>query len=207
LKDQKSRGFVITPEPVNTFRSFQMDLNKLSVVIMGMSPYPQVDKNGYKSNGLAFCCEQYGGMSPSLEKFYEACEDNLDEIFFDKPLSLQYLVDQGVMLTNASLTCTKDSPDVHKELWKPFWKQVFDKIFFARTGLVFILMGNNAQELEEFTNPVGHHILKCEHPVASSYRKDKMRHNNVFTETNKLLIGMQGPLARIEFNYGQVLPF
>ncbi len=211
LKRQKSIGLTITPHSENTFRSFQIPLEQLKVVVMAMSPYPQVDRNGHKSNGIALDCEQYGGMSPSLSKFYEGIEEDVYEGLClecnRELLSLQWLIDQGMMFTNASLTCLKDSPDVHKELWKPFWKQVFEKIFFQRTGLIFILMGNNAQELEEFANPVGHHILKCEHPVAASYRKDKMKHNNVFSEANHILEGMNGKEYIIEYNYNEILPF
>lgn len=211
LKRQKSLGLTITPHSDNTFRSFQMNLENLKVVTMAMSPYPQVVNSEYKANGIALDCENYGGLSPSLTKLYEAFEDDLFEGLCltcnRENLSLQYLVDQGMMLTNASLTCLKDSPAVHMKLWRPFWKQVFEKVFFTRTGLVFIFMGNDAQELEEYTNPVGHHVLKCEHPVASSYRKDKMKHNNVFSECNKLLIGMNGPEAMIEYNYSEILPF
>lgn len=84
---------------------------------------------------------------------------------------------------------------------------MFEKIFFPRTGLIFMLLGSNAAELEAYTNPVGHHVLKCEHPVASSYRKDKMRHNKIFSKANELLEGMNGKEFKIEYNYSQILPF
>lgn len=211
LKRQKGIGLTITPASENTFRSFQIDLNSLKVVLIAQSPYPQVDRNGHKSNGISLDCEQYGSLSPSLSKFYEAVESDIyDGLCLEcnrELLSLQWLIDQGMMFTNASLTCLKDSPDAHKELWKPFWKLVFEKIFFPRTGLIFMLLGSNAAELEEYTNPVGHHVLKCEHPVASSYRKDKMRHNNIFSKANELLEGMNGKELKIEYNYSQILPF
>jgi len=211
LKREKGVGLTITPASDNTFRSFQLDLNNLKIVVMAMSPYPQVHNGEYKSNGIALDCSQYGGLSNSLVKFYEAVEDDIyDGLCLEcnrENLSLQWLIDQGMMFTNSSLTCLKDSPDAHKELWKPFWKQVFEKIFFPRTGLIFMLLGNNAQELEDFTNPVGHHVLKCEHPVASSYRRDKMKHNNIFSKANELLEGMNGADYKIEYNYNEILPF
>lgn len=211
LKRQKSLGLIITPASENTFRSFQIDLNSLKIVLIAQSPYPQVDRNGHKSNGIALDCEQYGGLSPSLSKFYEAVESDVyDGLCLEcnrELLSLQWLIDQGMMFTNASLTCLKDSPDAHRELWKPFWKLVFEKIFFPRTGLIFMLLGSGAAELEEYTNPVGHHVLKCEHPVRSVYEKRKFNHNNIFSKANELLEGMNGKEFKIEYNYSQILPF
>ncbi len=169
-----------------------------------MSPYPQVDGGKYRSNGIAIDCRNYGRISPSLAKLQEAIEEDLfDGLCLEcnkDNLSLQPLIDQGMMFTNASLTCLKDSPSSHHGLWEPFWKQVFEKIFFQRTGLIFILMGQDAQELEEYTNPVGHHVLKCEHPVKASYEKRKMKHNNVFSKANRLLEGMNGPLYKIDYS-------
>lgn len=211
LKKQKSKGFIIAPHYEDTFRSFEIDLDRLKVVIMAMSPYPQVENGTYKANVIAIDCRNYGGISPSLAKLYEGIEDDLyDGMCLScerENVSLQYLIDQGVMLTNTSLTCTKDSPDVHNGLWKPFWKQVFEKIFFQRTGLIFILMGKNAEQIGEYTNPVGHHILKCEHPVKSSYERRKMKHNNVFSQSNKLLEEMNGEDFKIQYNYRELCPF
>lgn len=211
LKRQKSKGFEITPESENLFRSFEIDLNSLKIVLMAMSPYPQVVDGKYKSNGIALDCRNYGGISPSLSKLYEAIEDDMYEGLClecnrENP-SLQYLVDQGMMLTNASLTCIKDNPSSHDELWKPFWQKVFDKVFLTQTGLIFIFMGKQAEFYEQYTNVLAHHVLKCEHPVKSSYERRKMKHNNVFSQANELLKGMNGPEYMIEYNYDEIAPF
>lgn len=183
--------FKITPESKNVFNAFQVDLNKLNIVILGMSPYPQVILNTRKAIGVAFSCEQYGGISPSLTKLYDAIEDDVyDGLALDrdkKERSLQYLVRQGILLGNAALTCIKDRPESHIELWRPFWRLVFDKIFSTKSGLIFIFMGKNSQELEQYVDPSIHHILECEHPVASSYQNRAMRHERVFSRASKIL--------------------
>lgn len=200
----------VTPPSGEVFKSFQIDLDKLKVVVMGQSPYPQVNLGNYKACGLAFDCSSYGEVSPSLRKLYEAIEDdeyNGMKLSFDHgTLSLQYLVDQGVMLTNSALTCTKDNPTAHEELWVPFWRAVFDNILWTKTGLIFIFMGKQAQNLEQYTDPFAHHILKCEHPAKSSYEKRKMIHNNVFSKANKLIQGMNGIQNRVEWLKDQ-MPF
>lgn len=199
----KAEDRKITPEYKNTFKSFDIDLDKLKVIIVGMSPYPQINLNSYRADGIAFDCSKYGKVSPSLSKLYQAIEDDSYEGmnlgFNHENLSLQYLIDQGVMLTNAALTCTKDNPKAHEELWKPFWRKVFDDILWTKTGLIFILMGQQAQELEQYTDPLAHHILKCEHPVKSSYEHRKMIHNNVFSRCNLLLEGMNGKNFTIDW--------
>lgn len=185
---EDGQKYKITPDSQNVFKAFEIDMNKINVVLMGMSPYPQVILNMKKASGLCFDCSQYGKISPSLEKLYDAMEDDCyNGLALErdkKEKSLQYLVNQGVMLCNAGLTCIKDRPDSHIELWKPFWKQVFEKILFVKPS-IFILMGKAAQELEQYTDPFIHKIYKCEHPVAASYASRRMEHNHVFSKAAK----------------------
>jgi uracil DNA glycosylase len=82
-----------------------------------------------KASGLAFDCSLYGDVSPSLTKLYDAIEnDCYNGLYLNNKdnKSLQYLVDQGVMLANKALTCCKGEPVSHIALWEPFWKMVFE---------------------------------------------------------------------------------
>lgn len=192
LKQEKK---LITPDSKNVFKCFEIDKNLLKVVIMGMSPYPQISFSSRKASGLAFDCSLYGDVSPSLTKLYDAIEnDCYNGLYLNNKdnKSLQYLVDQGVMLANKALTCCKGEPVSHIALWEPFWKMVFENIFNSMSGLIFIFMENDSQELIKYTNPLAHHILQCEHPVAASYKNREMKHNNVFSQCNELLKGLNG---------------
>lgn len=190
LKSESSQGKKLTPLSKDLFASFQIDLNSLKVVIFGQDVYAQYFNNIPAANGIAFDCRNYGKLSPTLEKLYEAWEDdcyNGLNLNYEKSLSLEYLTNQGVMLTNAALSCEKDKSGKHKELWKPFWKLVFEEIFSTQNGLIFIFMGKDAQYYERYTMPFIHHVLSCEHPVAASYQQRSFNHQNVFSKANKIL--------------------
>ncbi len=212
LKSESKRGKKLTPLSQDLFKSFQIDLNKLKVVLVGLDSYPQYFNNKPAANGIAFDCRNYGRVSPSLEKLYEAWKN---DCYLDKPselelvdwnnLSLQYLVDQGVMLTNAGLCTEKDKPGKYIDLWKPFWKLVYEQVFATEAGLIFIYLGREAQKLREYTVPFSHHLLMCEHPASSAYNNREMIHNNVFSKANLILKNNNGEQAQIEWL--DVLPF
>jgi len=192
IKNESRRGVKLTPLSKDLFRSFQVDLSQLKLVLMLMDVYPQFKFNKPVANGIAMDCEYYGSISPSLEKFYDAVEDDcykkgtMSEAKKNK--RLQYLVDQGVMLTNVSLLTEKDKSGKHIELFKPFWSQIFDKIFAPMDGLIFIAMGKEAQKmLNQYSIPFNHYVLECEHPVAAARNNRDMEHKNVFSKANKLL--------------------
>lgn len=213
LKSESKRGKKITPNSSDLFKSFQVDLNQLKVVVTGMDSYPQFFNNKPAANGIAFDCRNYGRVSPSLQKLYEAwlddCyrgrEEELENVVDWNNLSLQYLVDQGVMLTNAGLCTEKDKPGKYIELWRPFWKRVYEDVFATEAGLIFIYLGREAQKLREFNIPFSHHLLLCEHPVAASYQEREMKHENVFSKANLILKNNNGEQSQIEWL--DILPF
>lgn len=188
LKSEKEK---VVPASNDTFKAFEVDRNKIRVCIFGQDPYPQVVNNIVYANGRAFCCENYGKISPSLEKLYKGFENdcyNGLNLSWTPIESLQYLENEGVALFNTNLTTLKDKPGKHDGLWEPFWKQVFEQILSLNNGLIFIAMGKTAQKLvQKYHTPFIHHILECEHPVSAPYKMRDMEHNNVFSKANKIL--------------------
>lgn len=213
IKAESRKGKKITPNSTDLFKSFQVDLTKLKIVLMGLDVYPQFFNNKPAANGIAFDCRNYRRVSPSLQKLYEAWLDDCYqgreeevESFMDwNNLSLQYLVDQGVMLTNAGLCTEKDKPGRYVEIWRPFWKLVYENIFDAESGLIFIYLGKEAQKMREFNMPIIHNILNAEHPAAASYQEREMKHDNVFSKANLILKNNNGEKAQIEWL--DILPF
>lgn len=190
LKSESRDGIVITPESKNIFKSFETDLDKLLVIIMGQDPYPQIVDGVYVANGRAFCCANTGRLQKSLGILYQGIEEdcyNGLKLDYTMTPDLSYLESQGVMLTNASLTCPVGKPGEYEELWEPFWKLVFERIFSNYPGLVFIFMGNKAMAYAGYLDLFVHHELHCEHPIAASYAQRDYRHNKVFSKTNQLL--------------------
>jgi uracil DNA glycosylase len=68
IKAETKRGRKITPLSTDLFRSFQIDLSKLKIVMIGLDVYSTFKNNKPMSNGIGFDCRNYGKVSPSLEK-------------------------------------------------------------------------------------------------------------------------------------------
>lgn len=205
IKGLSAKGIKLTPLSSDLFKSFEIDYNTLRVVLQLMDVYPKLNKQGIpQSNGIALDCSQYGGISPSLQKFYEGIEKDVYNglnLYYDKEnLSLQYLIDQGVMVTNLGLLTEVGKPGKHLELFKPFWKMIYDK-FFAHRSLIFIYCGKDAQKLEAYTQPFLHTVFKIEHPVAASYSSRDWETNKTFTKVNKLLEDSNGRGSEIKWLY------
>ena len=186
LKDESRMGKRLCPRSGDVFAGFQVDLDKLEVVVMGMDVYPQWRNGKPVANGIAMDCSIYGKLSPTLEKLYKGFSEDLGEPDYEQPLSLKYLVDQNILLTNAALTCERDMSGKHLGIWKPFWELVFDKIF-ADKYLIFIFLGRDAQKYARLTVPFNHYVFKVEHPVAASYQHRDWITDGTFSKVNKLL--------------------
>jgi len=66
------------------------------------------------------------------------------------------------------------------------------------TGLVFVLLGKKAQELEQLIGP-HHTILKASHPASAAYTGGKWDCSDVFRETNKIIKGLNGSEFQIRW--------
>lgn len=193
LKLDSRQKLIICPEYMNTYNAFEKcQLKDVKVVIVGQDPYHQYDKgtNTYVADGLAFSCSITDKPQPSLTSLYEAMEDDLYKGFdlkHEKVNDLSYLAEQGVLLLNSALTVVAKDPGSHVDLWKPFIHYLLAAIQGEKQGLVYIFMGKQAQYYADYINPLSSWVLEVEHPVACTYAGRKMKHENVFSKTNKIL--------------------
>ena len=192
LKKLTSSGIPICPSAKDVFKAFRLcSLNSLRVCVIGMDPYPQKGV----ATGIAFGnskdtpSESY---SPSLEIIRESVIDFTKPhgiITFDP--SLEKWEEQGVLLLNSALTCQLGRVGSHTLLWWPFMKSLLTNLSCYHTGVVYILMGNQAQNLEPFINARFNHIIRIRHP--SWYARNKARMpSDVWNEVNEILIGQNG---------------
>jgi uracil DNA glycosylase len=68
---------------------------------------------------------------------------------------------------------------------------VFDMLNFTNSGLIFVLLGAKAQELESIIGP-NHYILKASHPASAAYTKTTWDCNNVFERVNEIIEANNG---------------
>jgi uracil-DNA glycosylase len=189
-------GKRFTPPLKQVFRAFEeCPVNKLHVIIIGQDPYP----NFGVADGLAFSCANTGKPQPSLQKIFEAVEHT---VYQDYPThqdpDLTRWANQGVLLLNSALTCEIDKVGSHYNVWKEFIAYAMDILNFTDSGLIFVLMGKQAQELEGLIGE-HHHIIKTTHPAYASYTKQAWDCENMFNEINKIITGQNGPEFKINW--------
>ena len=189
-------GKRFTPPLKQVFRAFEeCPVNKLKVIIVGQDPYPYLGV----ADGLAFSCSMTSKVQPSLNNIFEAIEHTVYEDFptYQDP-NLTRWANQGVLLLNSALTCQIDKPGTHYSVWKDFMAYTMDILNYTDTGLIFVLMGKQAQELESMLGE-HHHILKVSHPASAAYTKTTWDCKDVFNEINKIINGQHGPEFKIQW--------
>jgi uracil-DNA glycosylase len=103
--------------------------------------------------------------------------------------------DQGVLLLNAALSCSPGKPGSHMLLWRPFIKSLLVNLSSCLTGIVYVLMGSEAQSFESCINARSNHIIRIRHP--SHYARTSTKMPNIWKEINQILKGIYG--AEIEW--------
>jgi len=179
----------IVPKSSDTFRAFlTTDPNNLSAVFYLMDPYPRRYKEGlYQATGIAMSCDNSptGKLQPSLSLFYESIEKDLKRKIA-KPLSLEYLHQQGIMMLNTDLTCKLNKTESHKGLWEPFQKYILEEVLGADTHIIYILCGKASRRMERYINPFCK-IFKLEHPASASHHHTDWEHEGIFNKINAIL--------------------
>lgn len=184
LYNEREAGKRFTPPLKSVFRAFETcQLYKLKVVIIGQDPYPHLGV----ADGLAFSCGITQKPQPSLRIMFEAIENTIHQGFpTHQDPDLTRWANQGVLLLNTALTCQVDKVGSHYDIWQDFLMYVLDMLSLTNSGLIFILLGAKAQELENVIGP-SHYVLKASHPASAGYTKTTWDCNDVFNEANKII--------------------
>lgn len=189
-------GKRFTPPLKQVFRAFEeCPHDKLKIIMIGQDPYPHFGV----ADGLAFSCSNTGKPQPSLKNMFEAIEKNVYEEFptYQDP-NLTRWANQGVLLLNSALTCQVDKVGSHYAIWQDFIAYTMDILNYTDSGLIFVLMGKQAQELESMIGD-HHHIIKVSHPASAAYTKTVWDCGNLFNQCNKIINGLNGPSFKINW--------
>lgn len=155
---QERRDYNVFPKQDDIFNAFKStNLKDLKVVIIGQDPYHGLGE----AHGLAFSTLSETTPSSLKNIFKEikaTCRADLSSN------NLENWANQGVLLLNRILTVREDSPNSHKNKgWELFTNAVVRFIVNYQPSTIFVLWGNNAQELEPLI-PEPNVILKSVHP-------------------------------------------
>jgi len=190
LELESKDGKRFTPALKYVFSAFEnCPYSDLKVVIIGQDPYPQLNV----ADGMAFSCSRTNKPQPSLVKILETIDDS--QITNG---DLTPWANQGVLLLNSAFTCQIDKPGTHYDIWNSFIMYLLDILCFTNSGLIFILLGKKAQELENYITS-NHYILKASHPVSASYNKTAWDNKNVFNEANNIIEKNNGKDFKIKW--------
>lgn len=190
-KIKKDRQYeIICPEHKNTFRAFSItEPWDVKVIFYLQDPYPRKYKDGsLQATGIAMDCtnSKTGYLQPSLEKWYETIDKELD-IKVKRSPDLSYLLQQGIMLLNSEFTCKLNKTESHEGLWAPFQKFFLEEVMYGTTGIIYVLCGKSSHKLERYINPLGNYIFKIEHPSYAAKTGADWETGGIFTTINRLL--------------------
>lgn len=196
LYNEKENGKRFTPPLKYVFRAFkECPLDKLKVVIVGQDVYPHLGV----ADGIAFSCSLTGKAQPSLKNILKEVNKTVykGEII-SEDVDLKRWANQGVLMLNTALTCQIDKVGSHYDIWKDFVAYVIDMLNLTNSGIIFILLGAKAQELESLIGD-NHYVLKATHPASAVYTGGTWDCNDVFNKANDIIEKSNGKDFKIQW--------
>ena len=172
--------YKVYPKKNQMFSAFEMDADKIKVVILGKDPYPS-----FHANGLAFSSDNQDKpyalkqIEKALQKDYETSDKLQNNLYHWKQ--------QGVLLLNTSFTVKENDIGSHLHYWKSFTKGVVKTLSLQRNQIVWILLGGDAQNMGKYIKGNNQIIIEAEHPSSSYYNGGEWLHNNCFRKCNEYL--------------------
>lgn len=159
---EESNGQLL-PQPECIFEALEeTTLEEVKVVIIGQDPYPQPGH----AHGLAFSTMLDGIRPPSLRNILDEAERNEHGCIAEGRNCLTPWARQGVLLLNRALTVRLGCPRAHRGAgWEHFTDRIVETIDGCRRHVVFMLWGNDAQELRCKIDAGRHKVLCWRHPA------------------------------------------
>ena len=184
----------VCPRIKDVFRAFKLcSLASLRMVILGQDPYNDFIEGKPRATGIAFANRKNtSNYSPSLEIIKESVIDFTvphPPINFDP--SLEKWEEQGVLMLNSALTCLKGKPGSHMLIWRPFIKTLLINLSKHTTGIVYLLMGSQAESFKDCIDSRFNHIITTKHPAWYARNQTRMP-PYIWIEVNKILKSLNG---------------
>ena len=165
LRAEQAAGRSFAPAGDRVFAALAMPLASVRVLVVGQDPYPTPGH----AIGLAFAVDR--GVRPLPGSLHNLLTEYEADLGLLRPIhgDLGAWVAQGVLLLNRVLTVTHGAPGSHRG-WG--WERVTDAIVdgliahhaAARTPLVALLWGRDAQTLAPRLRAGGAQVLSAPHP-------------------------------------------
>lgn len=182
----------IFPLSSDTFNAYKYcNPKNLKLVIIGQDPYageyydtklPHCDglalSNGYSS----------GKMQPSFKAFLDGIAKEYGISYNPKEnLDLRYLAEQGVLLTNRSLTVKKNQIASHTGLWDEFNGYLLEKLQSDFPGVPILFLGKEAVALKKYVFEMANPVLILDHPSYAARTEEDWNTKGYFQRINMIL--------------------
>src|ERR1035437_7769206 len=180
---EEKKQYAVYPPGNLIFNAFdQTPFDKVKVVLLGQDPY----HGKGQAHGLCFSVSNGIKPPPSLVNIFKEIKNDLG-IAVPSHGNLESWAKQGVLLLNATLTVRANQPlSHHKKGWEIFTDRVIETLSTKKTGIVFLLWGNNARIKEQLIDGSKHHILTAAHPSPYSSNNGFFGCKH-FSKTNEIL--------------------
>lgn len=181
--DKQRQNNIVYPAQDKVFACFNyFEPEQTKVVIVGQDPY----YSPLFANGLAFAVNKGVTTPKSLINIFKELKDDLG---IEKTnADLIDWAKQGILLLNRVMTVAENQPNSHKNKgWETFTTNVIKFLNDSFSNIVFVLWGNNAQELIPYIDQTKHLIIKSSHPSPLGYYKS-FKGSKPFSKINKYLI-------------------
>jgi len=193
LVKENESGRRFTPALKQLFRAFETcPVDTVKVVMIGQDPYPQPTV----ADGIAFSCGNTGKPEASLRYILNSIETTVpfeDKAAVDETdrCDLSRWSKQGVLMLNGALTTEVTKTNKHTDVWRPFLEYAVDMLNFKQSGLIWVLMGKQAQSFEGLIGD--HHlVITTTHPAYAAYlRAHEWDCNDVFNKINAQLVELK----------------
>ncbi len=133
----------VYPPKHQIFRVFEMDINKIKIVLLGQDPYHGPDQ----AHGLSFSVPSFQKIPPSLRNIFKelkTCFPDRNYNFNNGNLE-RWFKEEDILLLNCSLTVEYGNPGSHMKIWEDFTNDAIHYISRKNPNCVFLLLGKFAQ--------------------------------------------------------------
>lgn len=187
----------------DVFKAFKVcPYDNLKVVVIGQDCYPDIRDRKPVATGIAFANRietPESEYSPSLRVLMESFIDfSVPHSFITFDPSLEEISRQGVLLINTALTCEVGKPGSHMLLWRPFIKQLLHNLSRHKTGIVYVLLGSEAQSLKDCIDNRYNYILCDKHPAYYA-RKNMSMPSGIWKTVNDIIKSINGKEEQIKW--------
>ena len=156
-------------------------------------PYPNIINGKPVATGLAFANSSdtpEESYSPSLGILRESVIDfTIPHRTINFAPDLEKWEEQGVLLLNSALSCQLGKPESHTLMWRPFISSFLTNLSKWSSGIVYVLMGSQAQSFEHCINANNNYIIHCRHPSWYARTHQRMP-SDIWRQIDEIMVNL-----------------